>query len=83
MIMRASGALMAKARTSDNVAKDRHTTRTVNLRLMQALREATEKAAVRRATTVNDYVRNAIREALERDGFWPPPPIASTQRKLD
>lgn len=66
---------------------DRHSTKVVNLRLREELRTALNQAADRHATSANDFVRRAIRELLEREGFWPqhpgplPPPPSTTPRK--
>lgn len=54
--------------------RDRHATPRIALHLEQPLLDALEawRAAQRAAPPQSEAVRTAIREMLQRDGYWPP-----------
>jgi hypothetical protein len=70
--------LMPRRKKSDT---DRHLTRTTTLRFRPELREALEELSDRNATNLNDEIRRAVREYLQREGLWPRPPDASKPAK--
>ncbi len=53
---------------------DRHKTKPFSLRLDKQLRKQLEKLAKHEAIAITTEIVIAIRELLERKGFWPPKP---------
>ena len=53
--------------------KDRHKNPILAVRPHPMLRKQLEALAERNAVTITAEVITAIRERLERNGFWPPP----------
>ncbi len=58
---------------SKDQKKDAHKVRSITLRLHAKIRGQLEKLVQQNASTINDEIRRAIRERLEREGLWPPP----------
>ena len=65
---------MSRPNPKDKRRGDRHQSPRIALHLEQPLLDALEawRAAQRAAPPQSEAVRTAIREMLQRDGFWPP-----------
>ena len=63
-------ATMARKQTAGR-SGDRHKPGR-QVRIPQSLGEVLEDLAAKRVTSVPEEVKRAIREMLEREGYWPP-----------